>query len=92
MSGDRAERGCLGDEREFAIGPLQILGAFDRLRTRIPNSPVLENELIAFRDQLRARNCWLPISEFAGREQHIGYLTRLGFVDFSPRKGTFKAH
>lgn len=75
----------------FLAGPLQILRALDRLRMRIPNSPVLENELIAFRDQLRAKKRWLPISEFAGREQHIDFLARLGLVDFSPRKGTLKA-
>ena len=75
----------------FLAGPLQILRAFDRLRMRIPNSPVLESELCAFRDELRARNRWLPISDFAGRERHVDYLARLGLVDFSPRKGTLKA-
>ena len=75
----------------FLAGPLQILGAYDRLQRRIPDSPLLENELIAFRDKLRAKNRWLPISDFTDREQQLAYLSRLGLVDFSPRKGTFKA-
>ena len=75
----------------FLAGPLQILSAFDRLRMRIPDAPTLEAELLTFRDQLREKNQWLPISDFSGRGQHVAYLARLGLVDFSPRKGTLKA-
>ena len=75
----------------FLAGPLQILDALDRLKVRIPNSPVLERELIAFRDQLRAKNRWLSISDFAGREQDVVYLARLGLIDWSPQKGALKA-
>lgn len=75
----------------FLAGPLQILQAFDRLKLRIPNSPVREIDLAAFRDQLRAKNRWLSISEFAGREQDVVYLARMGLVDWSPRKGALKA-
>ncbi|MCE9609711.1 MAG: hypothetical protein K8R23_05835 [Chthoniobacter sp.] len=75
----------------FLAGPLQILGAFDKLRMRIPETPTLEAELLTFHDQLREKNRWLPISNFSGREQDVAYLVRLGLVDFSERKGTLKA-
>ena len=75
----------------FLAGPLRVLRAFEHWKSRIPNSPVLENELIALHGQLRAKNKWLPVSEFAGREQHIVYLARLDLIDWSPRKGTLRA-
>ena len=75
----------------FLAGPLQILRASDRWKSRIPNSPTLESELIAFRDELRTKNRWLSISDFAGRETQIAYLARLELIDWSPRKGTLKA-
>lgn len=75
----------------FLSGPLQILRAYERLASRIPDSPNLERELLAFRDQLREKKRWLPISDFAGRELDVTYLARLGLVDWSPSKGTLKA-
>lgn len=75
----------------FLAGPLQILGACTKLRERIPASPQLEAELLAFRDELRAKNRWAQISDYPGRELHVTYLSRLGLIDFSPRKGTIKA-
>ena len=75
----------------FLAGPLRVLRAFEHWKSRIPNSPVLENELIALHGQLRAKNKWLPVSEFVGREQHIVYLARLDLIDWSPRKGTLRA-
>ena len=75
----------------FLAGPLQILRGLEQLRARIPYSARLENELIAFRDELRTTRRWLLVSDFKDREKHIAYLARLKLVDFSPRKGTFKA-
>ncbi len=75
----------------FLAGPLQVLGAFTKLRERIPPSPTLEAELLAFRDELRSRKRWVEISDYPGRELHVAYLSRLGLIDFSPRKGTMKA-
>ena len=75
----------------FLAGPLHIFRAFSRLRLRIPQTNRLEAELLAFRDELRAKNRWMQVSDYPGREEHVMYLARLGLIDYSPRKGALRA-
>ncbi len=72
-------------------GPLQLLKAWKRYRTLIPNNGRLEADLKALLDEVRAIGRWHEISSYPGREQQVGYLIRMNKVEFSPRTGKLKA-
>ncbi|MEM8955031.1 MAG: hypothetical protein AAGD22_12845 [Verrucomicrobiota bacterium] len=71
----------------FVAGPLQLLRGYHRLRRLIPREAGLEERLNHFRGEIEAVGRWHAASTYPGRERELGYLVRMGLVDFSPRTG-----
>ena len=71
----------------FLGGPLSLLRAFTLLRSRIPDSPELENRVAGVLQTLRSANRWQSISEYPGQREEIFFLARMGKIDFSAAKG-----
>ena len=67
----------------FLAGPLQWLGAYGRLRQRIPNTSEYEEWLVSLLAEINAGDAWQDLGDYAGHEEGVEYLVRMGRVRFS---------
>ncbi|MCB1231962.1 MAG: hypothetical protein KDN19_16960 [Verrucomicrobiae bacterium] len=72
-------------------GPLQLLKAYDLIRSRIVAERGLETNLETTLQSIESKRGWQPIANYRGKESEVMYLIRLGKLEFSPRKGVIKA-
>jgi hypothetical protein len=61
-----------------------------RLRSRIEESHGLETQLTSVFDQINATQKWHPLATYNHCANEVGYLIRMGKVQFSPNKGTVR--
>ncbi len=71
----------------FLAGPLQMGKAVSCLRSRIAVSRDLETDLVSTLAFAREKAMWHGVAEYSGREKYLSYLIRMGFVEYSSRKG-----
>ena len=74
----------------FLAAPLQLMEGITRLRSRIEESHGLETELTSVLDRVNATQKWHPLSLYTHCATEVGYLIRMGKVQFSPNKGTVR--
>lgn len=74
----------------FLAAPLQLMEGITRLRSRIEESHGLETQLTSVLDQVNATQKWHPLSLYTHCATEVGYLIRMGKVQFSPNKGTVR--
>ncbi len=75
----------------FLAAPLQFLKAWHCFHSRIPENPVLEEQMKGLLEEIRAKGKWQDMAAYQDRMQELLYLIRLGAVEFSPRKGRIRA-
>jgi hypothetical protein len=75
----------------FLVGPLQILGAYERCRNLIGPDSALEPRLRELLSRIKAKNKWEGISDYPEQEREVALLIRMGKLDFSRTKARFRA-
>lgn len=75
----------------FLMGPLQLLTAWERMRSLIRPDPELEARLSELLARLRAKNKWEGPFHYPGEERELALLIRVGKLDFSRTKLRFRA-
>lgn len=74
----------------FLAAPLQLMEGITRLRSRIEDSHGLETQLASVLGQINATPKWHPLATYHQCATEVGYLIRMGKVQFSPNKGTVR--
>ena len=77
--------------RMFLAGPLQALKAAALLRARLPDDVATELRLKDLLENVRAKGSWHAVDTWAGREEDISSLIRLGKLEFSAQRGRLRA-
>ncbi len=75
----------------FLMGPLQLLTAYERFRSLIRPDPELETCLSELLKRMRAKNKWEALFHYSGQEREVVLLIRMGKLDFSHTRMTFRA-
>lgn len=74
----------------FLAGPIQALKGASLLRARLPDDVATELRLKDLLESVRAKGSWHPVDTWAGREEDISSLIRLGKLEFSSRTGRLR--
>jgi len=75
----------------FLAGPLQALKGASLLRARLPDDVTTELRLKDLLESIRSKGSWHAVDTWAGREEDISSLIRLGKLEFSSRTGRLRA-
>ncbi|MBP6783295.1 MAG: hypothetical protein KA152_05865 [Verrucomicrobiales bacterium] len=67
--------------------PFQFMKGIARLRSRIPESSGLEIELASLLSAVNVTPKWHTARTYSDRGENLGYLIRMGEIQFSPSKG-----
>lgn len=71
----------------FLFAPHLLFRSVDRLRARVPESRVLERELVSLLAEIEHEGKWHSISRYGDRFRPLGQLIAMEAIDFSPTKG-----
>ena len=75
----------------FLAGPLQLLGAYTKIRSRIPDEPGLEARLENLLATLIEKDKWESLTDYPQQLEELNHLIRMGKLQYSPSSRKFRA-